>query len=190
MPCLNKGNTTGGFFSVPLIFFSCIELLAILWKNPVEYTKGKKRLNFISKSHAEEAVQFIKKYLGRIRNEYKDYGGLLYGLYRHSLVHNYQPSVIEINNTNKIVSWEIGKNSNSKHLGLREEERNGKIYKILTINLDIFYEDIQKSINMLESDALKYKTIRDRILRADNKLNRLRPSNFLSKYIQNDLVNI
>ncbi|RLD69602.1 MAG: hypothetical protein DRI87_09435 [Bacteroidetes bacterium] len=78
MSCLNKGNPTGGFFSVPLILFACIEVLAILCKNPVEREGGKRR-NFISCSHHHEAVEFIRKYLGRIRQEYKNYGGFYTG---------------------------------------------------------------------------------------------------------------
>jgi hypothetical protein len=193
IPCMNKGKTTGGFFSVPLILFSCIELLGILWQNPTEYADKKKkkgRKSYFASSHAQAAVSFMRKYLGKFRKEYKNYSGILYGLYRHNLAHNYQPGIIKINNIVRL-TWEIEKDTkNSNHLKLRTETRQGKQYKILTINLDEFYQDVLNAIDALEKDALKHKTIHNKILRADKKLNALRPINSFGPYIQNDLNRI
>ena len=192
-PCLNINHTTGGFFSVPLILFSFIEYLGVLWKNPVEY-KNKKRVNYYLESHIPKAaIPYIKKYLGKVRSEYKIYSGLLYGLYRHSIVHHYSPSEILVNN--KILTWEIIKDSRENHLLCTKKKlckENGKIIEkiILTINIEIFYKDLLKSIDEFEKDALKFKTISNNILRADNKLNNPHPDIFLRKYIRDDLRNI
>jgi hypothetical protein len=194
IPCMNANCNTGGFFSVPLIIFSFIEYLGILWKNPVEHN-NKKRKNFYSRSHIKDAaVPYIKKYLGRVRLEYKKYGGLLYGLYRHSLVHHYHPSVIIINNKER-VSWAIVKNFKSSHLICTKEKQlgsNGKFinHTILRINLEIFYLDLMKSIDEFEKDALKFSSVGNRVLRADKKLNCPQPDYSLRNYIKDDLNNI
>jgi hypothetical protein len=196
IPSMNKNCRTGGYFSVPLILFPCIELLGILWKNPVEYdNKTKKKRNFIAESHVKEAVEYIRKYLGRIRQEYRKFGGVLYSLYRHSLTHIYQPSVIKLNN-NERLSWKIAKNSSQNlHLNLEIEncgETRGQTitYKMLSIDLDIFYQDILKSIDELEKDALKFKNVRNNIIKADRKINRSRPANSLSAYSRDDLIHV
>ncbi len=196
IPCMNAKCNTGGFFSVPLILFSFIEYLGVLWKNPVEKErKSKKKKYFYSCSHFEDAaVPFIKKYLSRVRPEYKKYGGLLYGLYRHSLVHHYHPSVIILNRKER-VSWAIIKNSKKGHLTITKKkypESNGKLinHTILAINLEIFFLDLLKSIDEFEGDALKYSTVGNRILKADKKLNYPRPEYSLPSYVKVDLNNI
>lgn len=194
IPCMNANCNTGGFYSVPLIIFSFIEYLGILWKNPVE-RHNKKIISYYSKSQIKKvAIPYIKKYLGKIRPEYKKYSGLLYGLFRHSLVHHYQPNVIILNNKEKI-SWGIIKNSTRYHLSCTREKYpspNGELisHTILTINLDIFFQDLIKSIDEFEKDALKYSSVRKRVLRADNKLIRPRPENSLPDYIKDDFKNI
>ena len=132
--------------------------------------------------------------MGRVRPEYKKFAWLLYGLYRHSLVHHYQPTVI-LTNKNEKVSWAIVKNSKSNHLICTEKkypESNGKLmnHKILTINLEIFFADLMRSIDEFEKDTLKYFSVSKRILRAYDKLNRPRPEDSLSSYIKDDLKNI
>ncbi|MCH7965290.1 MAG: hypothetical protein IH852_15280 [Bacteroidetes bacterium] len=197
IPCMNANNITGGYFSVPLIIFSFIEYLGILWKNPVEPDKRNKnrRKNYYSNSHfPDAAIPYIRKYLGKVRPEYKKYGGLLYGLYRHSLVHHYKPNAIILNNKEKI-SWGILKNSKSNHLSCAKEKYsapNGKLigHTILTINLEVFYQDLMKSIDEFEKDVLKYSSVCSRVLRADKKLNCSHPENSLQKYIKKDLKNI
>jgi len=194
IPCLNVNCNTGGFYSVPLIIFSFIEYLGILWKNPVEKYRNKRK-SYYSKSQVEKAaIPYIKKYLGKVRPEYKKYSGLLYGLFRHSLSHNFKPNVIILNNKDKL-SWGIIKNSSKNHLTFSKEkypDRNGRLIEhlILKINLGIFYQDLIKSIDELEKDALKYKSVLNNILRADKKLNSPRPENSLPDYVKNDLSNI
>ena len=54
MPCLNRGKKGGGYFSIPLIIFSFIEYLGILWKNPPEKDKRtKKRMTYYTQSKIE-----------------------------------------------------------------------------------------------------------------------------------------
>ena len=194
IPCINTNCNTGGFYSVPLIIFSFIEYLGILWKNPVEQYK-KKRTSYYSQSQVKyAAIPYIKKYLGKIRPEYKKYSGLLYGLFRHSLAHHFQPNVIILNNKEKL-SWGIIKNSSENHLTFSKEkypEPNGKLinHTVLRINLEVFFQDLIKSIEEFEKDALKYNSVRQRILRAEKKLNRSQPENSLPVYVKNDLKNI
>ena len=196
IPCMDINNTTGGYYSVPIIIFSFIEYLGVLWKNPVERDrKTKKVLNYYSQSHfPDAAIPYIRKYLGIIRPEYKKYGGLLYGLYRHSLVHHYKPTSIILKNK-EIISWGILKNSNSNHLSFTKEkypEPKNKLLncKILTVNIEVFYQDLMNSIDEFEKDVLKYSSVCKRILQADKKLNRSRPEESLQNYIKSDLLNI
>ncbi len=194
IPCLNVNCNTGGFYSVPLIIFSFIEYLGILWKNPVEKYRNKRK-SYYSKSQVEKAaIPYIKKYLGKVRPEYKKYSGLLYGLFRHSLVHHFQPNVIILNNKDKL-SWGIIKNSTKNHLTISKEKftaPNGYLINhfTLNINIDIFFQDLIKSVHEFENDALKYKSVRQNILRAEKKLNKSQPENSLLGYVKNDLKNI
>lgn len=189
LPCMNLNCQTGGFFSVPIIVFSCIELLAILWKNPVERDPHtRKRRNFFGNSHIPCAIEYMRKYLGQIRPEYKIYAGLLYGVYRHSLTHNYQPATIKIDR-NKKLSWGLLKTAEeADHLKVRESPIPGSYQ--LVVNLSRLYKDVLKSIDILERDAMRFVTLKTKILRADKKLNNPRPAQSLSKYIRGDLQNI
>jgi hypothetical protein len=191
VPCLNKNNITGGYYSVPLIIFSFIEYLGVLWKNPVEHKKNKV-IKYYSCSHfPDEAIPYIRKYLASVRPEYKKYGGLLYGLYRHSLVHHFKPTSIILKN-GKIISWGIMKSSREQHLSIIESsfyDSKEKFIKCreLTINLEIFYQDLMKSIDDFEIDVLESPSICKRVLRAEKKLNASRPEDTLQKYIKVDL---
>ena len=194
IPCINANRNTGGFYSVPLIIFSFIEYLGILWKNPVERYKKKRKIYYSHSQIKDAAVPYIKKYLGKVRPEYKKYSGLLYGLFRHSLTHHFKPNVIILNDKEKL-SWGIIKNSKNNHLTFSKKkypQSNGKLinHTILTINLEVFFQDLIESIDKLEKDALKYSSVRNRILRADKKLNCPQPENSLLDYIRNDLKNI
>lgn len=193
IPCMDINNIAGGYFSVPIIIFSFIEYLGVLWKNPIEHDKKtKKALKYYSRSHfPDAAIPYMKKYLSNVRPEYKKYSGLLYSLYRHSLVHHFMPSSILLKN-GEILSWGIAKGSVQNHLKIVESKflissKKVKNCKGLTINLEIFYQDLVKSINKFEFDALKHPTVRKRILRAEKKLNNSRPEDSLQYYVKKEL---
>lgn len=195
-PYFNVIGSNRGFYSVTIIIFSFIEYLGILWKNPVEYSKnGKKRKNYYTNSHIPDAaVPYIKKYLGRIREEYKQYAGVLYGLYRHPLVHQYHPGMIRARN-NDIISWSIAINFHEDHLSLSKSVQptsTGKLmsYKVININLKAFYIDLLNSIDELEKDALRFQSIGTNILRAYKKVKTPRPFDSLPEYIKKSFAYI
>ena len=193
-PCLNRGNR-GGYFSVTLIVFSLIEYLGTLYKNPIEKDEKNKRRTYYTKTQIQKtAIPYIQKYLGRVRQEYKIYSGLLYALYRHSLVHYFHPT--EILFDNKKITWKIIKGSKKDHLLCTKQKTNYSKVKFteqitLAINIDILIQDLFSSLDEFEKDALKFKKISTNIIRADKKLNNPRPAfSFTQKYIIHDLENL
>ena len=184
-PHLKIPSTSGGDFFFLLTFFPFIELLGTLWLNPVAENK-----KYYTKAHVKEAVKFMKRYLGKVRKEYRRFGALVYCLYRHPLTHKCSPAVMSLTTKEKI-SWEISKSYKHKgfHLTVRTETRkeNKKniIYKMLRLDITQFYHDLLKSIDEFEKDALKTNKIRRNILCAEKKLNNQTPQNsYSNKYIK------
>lgn len=193
-PCINTNSHNGGFFSVPIIIFSFIEYLGILFRNPVEVKNGQRLENFTKTQIENTSIPYIKEYLGRVRTEYDKYAVLLYALYRNSLVHYFSPNEITISK-NQILTWGIIKGSSSNHLALAPEEfhisDNSLIKKLVfTINIDLFYLDLMESIDKFVNDVLNNPIISTNILLADKKLNNPRSLNLIPKYIKNELMKI
>lgn len=114
--------------TILLLVFTYIDLLGYL------YT-GKR------KNTAENAVQFLRDYLGRIDIRYKQVGGLLYEALRHGLVHLGTPKRILLQN-GKTLDFSFARNGrredNLRIFKSTELEFSGERVDIHRLVLDIF----------------------------------------------------
>lgn len=84
----------GGLFAAPRLIFAYVDYLGYLYKG---------------KSLSESAVAFLRDYWGRLDKRYSEVGGLLYHIYRHGTIHEYEPKIIQLNDGTRVV-WLVWKN--------------------------------------------------------------------------------
>lgn len=130
---------------VLLLIFTHIDLLGYLCAG------GLSRRNL-----PEDAVKFLREYLGRIDPRYEEVGGLLYDTLRHGLVHLATPKRIVLKN-GIVLDFSFtpaGRREEYLKVTKREEiERVGMIEICrLSIDLSQLYEDLLSAIDTYAED--------------------------------------
>lgn len=171
-PILHIGQDQGGYFGPSRQILCFIDFLSALYDGYA----GKGKI-----STSDKAINFIKDLMGeKIDPYYKVNGELLYKMYRHGLVHLYQPKSFKQKN-GKELRWFAYKGSREKHV--EEIKIDGRTVEFndvrhvaivphpekpnieyLAVSVNCLYYDLIQSIDiylvMLEQDkALQAKLI-------------------------------
>jgi hypothetical protein len=138
-------------FDLLLLFiFTHIDLLGCLYKG---------------KTSSGNAVEFMREYLGRVDERYKEVSGLLYDGLRHGLVHLATPKRIQLQNgTTLDFSFRFAeKQQNHLKVAKKEEmERMGRINICrLSVNLYILYEDLLSAMDKYAEDIRHNQELSD-----------------------------
>lgn len=138
----------GGFHSVPREVFCYIDYIAA-----IRY----------SKNSSTNAIRFIETYLGRKNVRYKHYGKLLYEMWRHGTVHEFDPKRLKHSSKKHSIGWQTNNNSRKQERACHLEcfKVFGESDKfLLNINLFELADDFASSVRTLITELKKSKNIR------------------------------
>lgn len=176
-PILYIGQSVGGYFGVTRQILCFVDFLGALYCGYSEKEKKEdiKKYKRVLISKTEKVEKFIIEFLGtEIDSKYSEHGKVFYQMYRHGLVHLYQPKTIKQKN-GRILKWAIYKGGrechpegfdtqggkftipNARHLDIVVDPRDKKddlmtisitcLYKDLLTAIDKFYSKIEKNGN-------------------------------------------
>lgn len=185
-PLLYIGQETGGYFGVTRQVLCLVNFLGALYCG---YTPEARRLKQ-DIGPSSKALKFIKDVLGDIDPAYKSLEGeYFYEMYRHGLVHLYQPKSLKLGN-GKLLKWMIYKGGrefhtevfyiaskkytvqNVKHLGiLHDPINNGSDY--LAISITCLYKDLLTSIDSFYERIKDDKELLKKWLQTANAISKL-----------------
>lgn len=153
VPILHLKIEQGGYFGASRQILCMVDFLGALYCGNNKETRSTK-----------SAVKFIKKIMGspEIDPKYNENGEILYEIYRHGLVHLYQPKKLILEDKRK-VEWCVHKGGRVDNINVKDNEQN-KIFiqnarhmnivkhpkrdsYLLIISLDCLFEDLKKAIN-------------------------------------------
>lgn len=139
----------GGLFAAPRLIFAYIDYLGYLYKG---------------QSSSENAVAFVRDYLGKVDKRYSEVGGLLYHIYRHGTIHEYEPKQIRLKFLRTRVLWFVYKNKAKElHLsGFLAEDKfdRSKETLHLRVHLNSLYDDLLSAIDFYIDDLKQNDTLR------------------------------
>ena len=161
-PILHIGISQGGYFGVTRQILCLVDFLGALYSGyngEVDKKTGRKVI-----SKAEKAIKFIEDVFGDKDTNYKTNGKYLYLMYRHGLVHLYQPKELELKDGKKL-SWLAYKGAregatvlevqNVRHMEISQNPHDPNI-KYLTIWITSLYYDLITAMDLytkkLEND--------------------------------------
>lgn len=163
-PILYIGQKVGGYFGVTRQILCLVDFLGALYRG----YDGKRKNKRMVISETWKAKELIKGVFGDIDPKYRENGEVLYDMYRHGLVHLYQPRAIKQENGRKL-EWVIYKGpreraaikfgerviQNVRHLGVTVNPSDKKT-DLLTISITCLYKDLLTAIDryyvLLEND--------------------------------------
>jgi hypothetical protein len=91
------------------------------------------------------AVEFLRKYFGRIDARYKEVGGLLYHMLRHGWIHRFTPKRLKLND-GTILDFQYSFDKNrEQHLSKIVEIQGAKT---LHISLSLLYYDLLSALDL------------------------------------------
>lgn len=158
-PLLYNDQATGGYFGVTRQILCMVDFLGALFCG---YT-GKKKFGRMEISESWKATQFITTVFGEFDDIYRQNGEVLYYMYRHGLVHLYQPKVIR-QQSGRVLKWAIYKGQrethseefdtqegtftipNARHLSIVVDPRDTNS-DLLTISINCLHQDLLTSID-------------------------------------------
>jgi len=163
----------GGYFVTVRQILCMVDFLgAVYWGYPLQERKPKskktkKLLKPMKIARSEKAIKFITDFFKPTNTYQKDIVTKLYNMYRHGLVHLYQPRILKYKSKGKLMwffykgkrSWSrkfVDSNqgkiifNNVDHLKIITNDPSRKRY-YLAVCIDALYEDFEKA-------ALVYKT--------------------------------
>lgn len=153
-PILHVGIAQGGYFGVTRQILCLVDFLGALYSgyNGEIYKKTERKL--ISKS--VKSIKFIDEIMRENDPNYKNNGKYLCLMYRHGLVHLYQPKEIELKDGKKL-SWLAYKGpregakvlevQNVRHMGVSQSPQDSNI-KFLTISITCLYYDLITAVDL------------------------------------------
>ncbi|OGK25355.1 hypothetical protein A3D76_04795 [Candidatus Roizmanbacteria bacterium RIFCSPHIGHO2_02_FULL_37_9b] len=176
-PILYIGQTTGGYFGVTRHILCLVDFLGALYCGYMDEEKKEdfKRYKKMIISKSSKVEKFIREFLGdeEIDSNYKKNGNIFYKMYRHGLVHLYQPKTLKQKNGREVI-WAIYKGprqratiqfkadkgeyiiNNVRHLDIVSNPALSNS-DILTISITCLYKDLLTVIDKfnlaIEKDA-------------------------------------
>lgn len=185
-PILHIGQEQGGYFGSSRQILCFIDFLGSLYKGYDETqdpdfkkSKGKRR----KISYSSNAVKFIEDVMGeKIDPYYKLNGEKLFRMYRHGLVHLYQPKTLLLHNGNELV-WFVYKGSREKHdemidgikysevrhMGIIPHPKKKKV-ECLTISINCLYYDLIQAIDIYLTILKQDKTLQAKFISTANAI--------------------
>ena len=138
---------------VLLLIFVHIDLLGRLYTGEARNT-------------GKNAVQFMREYLGRVDERYKEVSGLLYHSLRHGYVHVFTPKRIQLKNGGVLDFSFVSFHKTLKHLSLTQRVEtempgNIKIHRLL-VNVSKLFEDFVLAIDKYAEDIVHDQEVSDR----------------------------
>jgi len=152
---------TGGYFAVTRQIFCMVDFLGAVYTGyPLSERKKDKKGRKIATS--DKAIKFIIEFFEPKEAYKKDVVTKLYYMYRHGLVHLYQPKILKLS-TRKRLAWffyrgkrhmdeiKIGTDrgervfKNINHLQVLFD-KNNRNYNYLVIIIDCLYKDFEEAI--------------------------------------------
>lgn len=147
-----------GFHSIPRQIFCYIDFLGAL---------------VYGKNSTNNSVRYINKYLGLINPRYKEVSEIIYEMWRHGTVHEYDPKVL-IEGKNRL-GWLSGFSSKKKdkraHLTCYKKTINNEEYFFLNLNMNQFVSDLYNSIDKLVDKLMQDDVLQNRLQKNLDKLN-------------------
>ncbi len=171
-PILYIGQATGGYFGATRQILCFLEFLGALsagYNGKDKYPNGAKKI-----ATPKKTIQFIEDLLGKVDSQYSQNGKHLYAMYRHGLVHLYQPRTIKQKN-GRVLKWAAYKGSREhasinfktdsgefliqdvRHLGISEDPSD-KSSDFLTISITCLYKDLLTVIDNLYQKTIENKS--------------------------------
>lgn len=132
-PVIEHGD---GFFSVPRSVFSYIDYLGMLYTGDRRDQRGYRQTT-------RNAIQFIEDILGEIDPAYRTHASMLYKMYRHGTIHQFQPKDIWITKNGELYTWFVIKGPKSGAIHLQPIEGNR-----FPIDLERLVEDLRKAVDL------------------------------------------
>jgi hypothetical protein len=137
----HENENTGGYFSIPRQVFCYIDYLGALMND--------------GRNSSENAISFMDKYFEKVNPKYSKKNNVIYNMWRHGTVHEYDPKVFKSTSKGFRLGW--ASNNSSK-----EENRKwhlscfcvqGKPFLFdISINLFELVYDLKKSIRLFIKD--------------------------------------
>jgi hypothetical protein len=139
----------GGFHSIPREVFCYIDYISVLRYGPP--------------NSSTKAIQFIEKYLGSTNVRYKHYGKLLYEMWRHGTVHEFDPKRLKHSSKKYSIGWQTnndsGKEQRACHLECFKVHGETDAF-LLNANLFQLIDDFIRGVHILIAELKKSKTKR------------------------------
>lgn len=139
---LHEGGI-GGFHSVPREVFCYLDYISA-----IRY----------GENSTTNAIRFIEKYLGNKNIRYKHYGKLLYEMWRHGTVHEFDPKRLKHSSKKYSVGWQTnndsGKEERACHLECFKVFGKSDTF-LLNVNLFQLVDDFVGSVQALISELKK-----------------------------------
>lgn len=155
-PILHIGKAAGGYFGVTrqiLCFFDFLGAVYCGYDGTSTYKNGAKKIALPQKT-----LKFIEEVLVKIDPKYAENGKYLYAMYRHGLVHLYQPRTVKLGDGN-VLNWAAYKGGreskipfqsdggsielNVRHLEIAEADGS----KFLPVSINCLYADLLTAID-------------------------------------------
>lgn len=138
----------GGFHSVPREVFCYLDYISA-----IRY----------GENSTTNAIRFIEKYLGKKNVRYKHYGKLLYEMWRHGTVHEFDPKRLKHSSKKYSVGWQTnndsGKEERACHLECFKVFGTSDTF-LLNVNLFQLVDDFVGSVQALISELKQSKNKR------------------------------
>lgn len=168
-PLLYIGQEVGGYFGVTRQILCLVDFLGALYCGYDGKTNKKTGRMIISEPW--KAVKFIEEILGDVDQKYRENGEILFNMYRHGLVHLYQPRTVRQQNGREL-KWAIYKGAreranvnfktdereftipDARHLGISTNPSDKKS-DLLTISITCLYKDLLSAIDKYYFELLE-----------------------------------
>lgn len=181
-PILHLGQEQGGYFGVTRHILCFVDFLGALYSGyRVENLKEKEDV-----AMSKKAIKFIIEVMKEVDEYYELNGASFYEMYRHGLVHLYQPKIFFQKSKGKQLQWLVYKGprekaivkvgnlevSDVRHVGIVPDPYKHDV-EYLPVSINCLYYDLIQAIDiyigMLEND----KSLQGKFISAANVISGL-----------------
>jgi hypothetical protein len=138
-----------------LLLFTHIDLLGRLYAGDTS-----------NKKTAQNAIKFMREYLGKVDVRYKEISGLLYYSLRHGYVHLFTPKRMRLKNGEELDFSFTTHNKKIKYLSIKKREENEITGSVvicrISMHVSQLYEDLLLAIDKYAEDITHNQEISDK----------------------------